>query len=468
MIGGDLIKKYEKEILQAYIDGEKAATKDLEKAYQQALKDIDTRIAALMGRDDADLQNVIYRIEYQKNLRLQVQSALEQLQAKEFESISNYLSESYTDGFVSAAYSFHQQGVPLIIPIDPEQVAQAVVLDSKISEGLYNRLGVETSALKKSISGEISRGIATGMAYSEIARNIANATNAPLSRAKTIVRTESHRIQETARLDAMRKAKSKGADSVKMWSSTLDGDTRPTHRHLDGQTREVDEPFEMGGKSAMYPGGFGDPAEDCNCRCNCLPRTRWLLDEEELRILENRAEFFGLDKTKDLEEFKEKYLKAAKTLDNSGENGIIKETEMLKKDDDARKDFKFISEERFNNLTIEAVKKGAIILRGSAEIEQHLDAMEASASTIGDALLFRTNVCVSEVLEETFHYTQNLAGLNDDKGEPLRTILNEIEAKEYVLANANKYKVPRNELELIEKQLAGYKKQLADYEKDGN
>lgn len=468
MFGGDLIKKHEKEILQSYLDSEKAATKELEKAYQQALKDIDTRIAALMGRDDADLQNVIYRIEYQRNLRLQVQSALERLQVKEFESISNYLSESYTDGFVSTAYSFHQQGVPLIIPIDPEQVAQAVVLDSKISEGLYNRLGVETAALKKSISGEISRGIAAGMAYSEIARNISNATKAPLARTKTIVRTESHRIQEAARLDAMRKAKTKGADSVKMWNSTLDGDTRPTHRHLDGQIREVEEPFEMDGKSAMHPGGFGDPAEDCNCRCHCLQRTRWLLDDEELQILKNRAEFFGLDKTKDLEEFKEKYLKASKTLDNSGKNGIIKETEMLKKDDDARKDFKFISDERFNSLTIEAAKKGAIILRGSPEIEQHLDNMGASASTIGDALLFRTNVCVSEVLEETFHYTQNLAGTNDDKGEPLRTILNEIEAKEYVLANANKYKVPRNELELIEKQLAGYKKQLADYEKGGD
>lgn len=465
-MGGDLIKKYEKEILQTYLDGEKAATKELEKAYQQALKDIDTRIAALMGRDDADLQNVIYRIEYQKNLKLQVQSALEQLQAKEFESVSNYLSQNYTDGFVAAAYSLHQQGVPLIIPIDPEQVAQAVVLDSKISEGLYNRLGVETVALKKSISGEISRGIASGMAYSEIARNIANATKAPLSRTKTIVRTEAGRIRSKATMDMAYKARSKGADVLKKWISVLDGNTRPSHRRMDGQIRELDEPFSNG---LMYPrDGSGKAEEVVNCRCEMGNPARSLLDESELEVLRNRAEFFGLDKSEEFERFKEKYLKAAKTLDNSGKNGIIKETEMLKKDDDARKGFKFISDERFNNLTIEAVKKGAIILRGSPEIEQHLDAMEASASTIGDALLFRANVCVSEVLEETFHYAQNRAGTNDDKGEPLRTILNEIEAKEYVLANANKYKVPRNELELIEKQLVGYKKQLADYEKDGN
>ena len=62
----------------------------------------------------------------------------------------------------------------------------------------------------------------------------------------------------------------------------------------------------------MYPGGFGDPAEDCNCRCQLLQRARLALDEDELNTLKQRAEFFGLDKTDDFEEFKKKYLKATK------------------------------------------------------------------------------------------------------------------------------------------------------------
>ena len=69
----------------------------------------------------------------------------------------------------------------------------------------------------------------------------------------------------------------------------MDGDTRPTHRRLDGQIRELDEPFEMGGKKAMHPGGFGDPAEDCNCRCQLLQRARIALDEKELKALRERA-----------------------------------------------------------------------------------------------------------------------------------------------------------------------------------
>ena len=47
----------------------------------------------------------------------------------------------------------------------------------------------------------------------------------------------------------------------------------------------------------------------------------------------------------------------------------------------------------------------------------------------------------------------------------MRTILNEIDAKEYVIRVAKKYQVPKNELEHIQKQLDGYKQQLEDYKK---
>ena len=73
----------------------------------------------------------------------------------------------------------------------------------------------------------------------------------------------------------------------------------------------------------MYPGAFGDPSEDCNCRCVALTRARWALDEEELATLKERAAFFELDKQDSFEDFKKKYLKAAETLKNKGKSGII-------------------------------------------------------------------------------------------------------------------------------------------------
>ena len=340
------MKKHDKEGAQAQLNAEKAVIKEIEKQYKQAVDEIDDKIASLLGRSDADMQNVIYQVQYQRQLKTQVQSILEQLQANEFETISEFLAQSYQDGFVGAMYSLHSQGVPLIIPIDQKAVVKAVQTDSKLSHNLYTELGIDMTKLKKSVTSEITRGIASNMSYDEIARGISLTTKAPLSRTKTIVRTEAHRIQQAAAHDACVLAKSKGADVVKQWDSTLDGDTRPTHRELDGQIVELEEPFKAGGKSAKYPGDFGDPAEDCNCRCRVNQRAKWALGKEELQTLKERAAYFGLDKSDSLKDFEKKYMKAAEavvednqkssaktvkttatktteTVENTGENAII-------------------------------------------------------------------------------------------------------------------------------------------------
>lgn len=305
------MNKRQKQVIQYQLDSEKKVLEQLTKQYQKALNDIDRKIRILQS--DELTQSRIYRIEYQKVLKKQVEAVLEKLHADEYTTIQQFLSDSYTDAFVGTAYDMFGQGVPLILPIDRNAAVKAVVTDSMISEGLYESLGVDTKKLKKAISAEITRGIASGMPHSDIAKNIAQYAKVSLGRASTIVRTESHRIQQASKYDAQNAAKAKGANVVKQWNSTLDGDTRSTHRRLDGQIRELDEPFEMGGKKAMYPGDFGDPAEDCNCRCQILQRARIALNEDELKTLQERAKFFGLDKSKDLDEFKDKYLKAIKT-----------------------------------------------------------------------------------------------------------------------------------------------------------
>lgn len=151
---------------------------------------------------------------------------------------------------------------------------------------------------------------------------------------------------------------------------------------------------------------------------------------------------------------------AEKPIAKKVDTGIIELTRKISSD--SRKGFKFISDKTFDNLTIAAKKKGAIILRGTEEVERHLDSMNAAASNLNDILFFRKDVCISEVLEETHHFEQNLMKMNDDKGEPLRSILNEIDAKQYLLDNTKKYKIPRNEIELTKKQLASYQRQLKE------
>lgn len=323
------MNKAQKEVQKAHLEQEAKTIQELKQVYRQAKKDCEEKIRELSARTDLEnIQSIIYQKQYQEALKKQLDGILDNLQANEFTSIADYLGKSYYNAYTGVMYDLHKQGIPIIMPIRQEQVVKALQVDSKLSKGLYQRLGEDVTQLKKSIRAELSRGIAGGASWNEMAANIANGMNSPFKKAYNkairISRTEGHRIQQQSALDAQKSAKEKGADVVKQWDATLDDKTRPTHQELDGQIRELEEDFTVGGISVAYPGGFGDPAEDCNCRCALLQRARWALDDDELETLQDRAEHFGLDKTKDFTEFQERYLDAAKQLQDTDENDIIK------------------------------------------------------------------------------------------------------------------------------------------------
>ena len=94
------MKQYEKEVLQAYLDNEKAVLKKLEEVYEGALADIEDRIADLLGRNDSDLKHVVYQVEFQKGLKKQIETILDNLHNQEFENIAEYLTYSYEEGFI--------------------------------------------------------------------------------------------------------------------------------------------------------------------------------------------------------------------------------------------------------------------------------------------------------------------------------------------------------------------------------
>lgn len=312
------LNKREKEVIQTQLANEKAVLKKLEENYKDALAEINDKIAILMSRQDADMQHVIYQIEYQKALKTQIQAILEQLQTNEFETLSEYLTQAYEDGYIGAMYNLQGQGIPLVMPITQEQVIAAIQHETKLSERLYTTLGKDVKELSKKIAGEISRGISGGQMYSEIARNISNWARIPKNNAMRIARTEAHRIQSKAAMDACYKAQEKGADVVKQWDASLDDRTRDTHRMLDGQIRELDEPFEIHGLTAMQPGDFGDPAEDINCRCSVLQRARWALDNSYTKwtpdapvvIDDDGTTQYTIIEAKNYESFKNQYNQA--------------------------------------------------------------------------------------------------------------------------------------------------------------
>lgn len=337
------MNKWQAEVQDSLLDSEKQVIEQLENQYKRALNDINKKVKLFDsdikqldealntdGLDDRSREvlesrrrSKVYQKQYQEALQKQIAATIDKLQADEYSTIEQYLKNCYTNGYVGTMYDIANQGIPIIAPIDQSAVVRAVLTDSKISKGLYTSLGIDANLLKKQITAEVSRGIATGLSYRDMARNLNNVAGTGLSNARRIIRTEGHRIQNASAFDAQQAARAKGCEVVKQWDATQDGKTRTTHRLLDGQIRETDEYFEIAGKKARYPGDFGDPAEDCNCRCALLTRARWALDEEELLILKERAAYYGLteEKKQTFTDFKEKYLKA---VEKSAKGDTIK------------------------------------------------------------------------------------------------------------------------------------------------
>lgn len=322
------MNRRQKLIQQQYLNNEAELVKRLEKVYDQASKDISDKIRNLTFKinglkleyswlDDSDpekakmksmIQSKIYQRDYQEQLKKQVDGILKRIDVADIDNITDYLDVCYSDAFIGTMFDAHGQGIPIITPIDQEAMVRAVQLESKISKGLYKRLGEDYNLLKKRITSEVSRGISTGMTYSQVAKNLENQTRIGYNRAIRIARTEGHRIQCTATMDAMCAAKDIGADVVKQWDATLDARTRDSHAKVDGEIRAIEKPFSNG---LMFPGDpNGQAAEVINCRCALLQRAKWALDDDELETLKKRAAYYDLDKSTAFDDFKKKYLKA--------------------------------------------------------------------------------------------------------------------------------------------------------------
>lgn len=285
-----------KEVQKAALSDEKHTIQLLQRIYEQAAKDTEARIAALNARTDLqNIQSIVYQKQYQEALKKQLDGIINDLHTQSFTTVSEYLGKSYEHGFYGTLYDLHGQGVPFLFPIRQDEVVKALnndysnIAKNQRGKDIYKRMGENTDYLKKAVRAEVSRGIANGSSWLDMASHVAKGMNSPFNRAMKraflITRTEGHRIQNQATVDVQKRAKDLGADIVKQWDATLDANTRPWHADADGQIREIDEEFDVGGEKMKAPGIGGSARNVCNCRCVLLQRAKWALNKNETKYL---------------------------------------------------------------------------------------------------------------------------------------------------------------------------------------
>lgn len=167
-------------------------------------------------------------------------------------------------------------------------------------------------------------------------------------------------------------------------------------------------------------------------------------------------------------EWKQKY------VDNAEKSGIIEPSKaaasMLTHRGITADGREIIDKATYHKLTNPVIKKGGIIITATVDNGwlRYLDMNGATAVTYDDVIIFRPDATVTEVLEETYHFKQNRAGLNNKYSIEQRRIMNEIAAQEYIISVADKYKIPIAEREETKALLDLYKREKENLQKAGD
>lgn len=136
---------------------------------------------------------------------------------------------------------------------------------------LKQTLQKNRQAIVWTIQQEVTQGLSRGDTYYKMMNRVKPVLDNDATKAMRVVRTEGHRVMESAKLDAAAHADKQGVIMVKTWMSSRDQRVRHTskadHRKLDGVTIPVDEDFRQGSGRGPCPGQMGSAAHDVNCRC---------------------------------------------------------------------------------------------------------------------------------------------------------------------------------------------------------
>lgn len=275
--------KLEKDLKNLYTD----CAKDIQDKmnvffakYEKKASEWQDKLNAAKGTEDESK----VQADYQKWLRGQVFQGNQWKYRKE--SIGNTLAN-----YNQVAVNMMNERVPNILQINGNYAAYQIENQAGVNFGFnlydsttvkelikndidvlpYKKLskGKDISWNFQNIKRELTKGIIQGEGIDKIAKRLSvEMPNRNMKMVRTHARTMYTSAQNQGRLVRYEEAEEMGIKIKKQWMATLDDRTRYTHQELDGQIRELDEPFEVEGYEIMFPADpHVEPSLSYNCRC---------------------------------------------------------------------------------------------------------------------------------------------------------------------------------------------------------
>lgn len=284
----DILKRINKLSEQAYDKSLASYEKELVRAYRDALRSIKMQIADMYEKigDDPDK----YLQQAEKFNRL---TNLEEGIAKEFNKLTGStikttnlaIKETFQSNYYIQGFSFEQSLLTNVRfgLLNTDQV-NAVVANPLRNVDWKQSLKLSKEASFRKVKTEIVQGLIKGQGYQKTAREVSKKIGllqtekglavdpkGNLFNSLRIIRTETHRSQSAGTLlgydETLASANRLGLDPKKIWVTTFDNRTRPSHANENAEPADKEGNFTIEGASAPAPGMFGVASIDINCRC---------------------------------------------------------------------------------------------------------------------------------------------------------------------------------------------------------
>ncbi len=236
---------------------------------------------------------------------------------KALDMLNGYVPSAYAEGMNYATYQIEEAasvntGFALY---NKEAVARLV---SQPNAPLLPAPKVDVPTDKawnvRKLNAAISQSILQGEGIPDASKRLMSVLGMSANAAMRTARTALTGAMNSGRLEAGRRAVEMGIELKKQWFATYDERTRDSHRQIDREVADIEQPFSNG---CMMPGDpAGEPSEVYNCRC----AMRYVLPGHEYDDLPDTPEKYQEWKDEHLtklEAKKEKYQQQLNDLQQS-------------------------------------------------------------------------------------------------------------------------------------------------------
>lgn len=254
-------------------DGEKAAIAE----YRSLYRDVQAKLAEYATKY-ADAEGRLTFAELQKYGRLQklekdLKSTIRSHHVGIGREIRGATRASLTRAHAGTLDIIGAEAGKKIRGVLNTETISAIVQSPHSGLKLNDRLEWRRGELIRNVQETMTRGLVQGERYETMARSLKDVFEGDLAKTRTIIRTESHRVHELGKKEAVDRAAVQGVRMTKTWISSRDQKVRDDHISMDGQTVGVDEDFVApDGSTGPVPGQMSSAKQDILCRCTVVYR----------------------------------------------------------------------------------------------------------------------------------------------------------------------------------------------------